>query len=76
MKTVNYYPQQSRLDFIGDDNLPIGGLIGVDAHVKAVNLATQGKTLIFMIVDSKANQKPTNQIKTPNYERKIITGAN
>lgn len=57
MKTVNYYPQQSRLDFIGDDNVPTHGIFGVDAHVKAVNLAAQGQTVIFINIESKANQK-------------------
>lgn len=56
MKTVNYYPQQNRLDFIGDDNLPTHGILGVDAHVKAVNLAAQGQTVIFINIESKANQ--------------------
>lgn len=63
MKAVNYYPDQSRLDFIGEDNIPTGGVFGVDAHVKAINLATQGKTLIFMIIDSKANQTPNKSNK-------------
>ena len=59
MTAVNYYPQQNRIDFIGDDNLPAGGLLGVDAHIKAFNLAAQGRTVIFMIIDSKLNQNPT-----------------
>lgn len=63
MKTVNYYPEQSRLDFIGEDNLPISGIYGVDAHVKAVNLAAQGKTIIFINIESKANQKPNKSNK-------------
>lgn len=64
MKTVNYYPQQSRLDIIGQDNLPIGGFLGVDAHLKAINLASQGQTIIFAVVDSKLNQNPTKSNKT------------
>lgn len=63
MTAANYYPQQNRIDFIGDDNLPAGGLLGVDAHIKAFNLAAQGKTLIFMIIDSKANQTPNKSNK-------------
>lgn len=63
MKTVNYYPEQSRLDFIGEDNLPTHGILGVDAHVKAVNLAAQGKTIIFINIESKANQKPNKSNK-------------
>jgi hypothetical protein len=63
MKTVNYYPQQSRLDFIGDDDLPVNGIIGVDAHVKAVNLAAQGQTVIFINIESKANQKANKSNK-------------
>lgn len=63
MKTANYYPQQSRLDIIGEDNIPTAGIFGVQAHVKAVNLAAQGKTVIFTIVDSKLNQNPNKSNK-------------
>lgn len=63
MKTANYYPQQSRLDLVGEDNIPVVGFLGVQAHVKAVNLAAQGKTIIFTIVDSKMNQNPYKSIK-------------
>jgi hypothetical protein len=63
MKVANYYPQQSRLDLIGQDNIPSAVFIGVDAHIKAVNLATQGTTVIFINIDSKANQKTNKSNK-------------
>lgn len=63
MKVANYYPQQSRLDLIGQDDLPIAGFFGIDAHVKAVNLAVQGNTVIFINIESKANQKPNKTNK-------------
>lgn len=58
MNAANYYPQKNRIDIIGQDNLPIGGFMGVQAHIKALKLVSQGKT-ITLIIDSKVNQKTT-----------------
>jgi hypothetical protein len=63
MKTANYYPQESRIDFIGEDNIPICGIMGVDSHAKASNLITQGETLVFTIEDINVIQKPNKSNK-------------
>lgn len=63
MNIANYYPQQNRLDLIGSDNMPVLGFIGPDAHLKAINLVAQGKTLVFTIIDSKLNKTATKSIK-------------
>ena len=57
MTTVNYYPLQSRLDFIGSDGMPVGGIMGGKAHIKAIELAMENDTVIAVCLDCKMNQE-------------------
>lgn len=58
-KTVaNYYPQEHRLDMIGDDNMPIAGWIGVNAHLKALSFVGSERVILFTIVPSRINGDP------------------
>jgi len=59
MQTVNYYPKQDRLDFIGEDNMPEYGFMGNIAHLKAIQLAMQNTVAIAVCLDSKINKKKT-----------------
>lgn len=56
MKVANYYPQQSRLDLYGDNDILIRNFTGVLAHLNAVKIASTKRILLFMIIDSKLNK--------------------
>ena len=50
---ANYYPQVLRLDMIGDDNMPIAGWIGANAHLKALSFVGSERVILFTIAPSR-----------------------
>jgi len=49
---INYYPNQSRMEYIGSDGMPSGGIIGNNAHLKTIEEAQAGK-VVCVNIDSK-----------------------
>ena len=52
---INYYPNQSRMEYIGSDGMPSGGIMGPHAHLKTIEEAHIGK-VICVNFDSKINK--------------------
>jgi len=57
MITIDYYPKRSRLDFTDSNGVPVCGIIGNLAHLRAAAIMTSGSAIVRLCLDRAISKK-------------------